>query len=197
MHDLEDSARAHLRARTAQVHARLDRLPVFEPILAGRADWPGYLRLLVAYHGFYTCARRNLHAGYRQLLALGVDAPDRDPVALLAADLLACGATVVPDPGMEPAPATPAQAVGWVWVAEGSALGGRVIDRALDALFGARREGRRFFEPLSDSGLRWRHVCASMEDYGSHRDALESMAQGAQDAFACIERCLIHAHDDA
>jgi heme oxygenase len=189
MHDPELSVRSHLRARTAQVHARLDDLAVFQPILSGHAGWPDYVRLLGAYHGFYTAAWHTLHAGYRELAPLGVGPPARDPLATLSGDLLALGTK---PPASTPALATasPAQAVGWVWVVEGSSLGAVVIDRALTSLFGAAREGRRFFEPLSTSALRWRAVCGSMENYGRNTLALPDMVEGAQEAFACMERCL-------
>lgn len=189
------SVRNHLRARTAQAHARLDDLPVFHPILAGHADWPDYVRLLGAYHAFYTAACQTLHAGYRELLPFGVAPPEREPLVTLAGDLLALGAQPAgPAPRLHAT--TPARAVGWVWVVEGSSLGAVVIDRALDALFGARRDGRRFFEPLPNKGVRWNAVCASMEGYGQRRDALECIAAGAQEAFVFIERCLRYAHYD-
>ncbi|SEI51323.1 biliverdin-producing heme oxygenase [Frateuria terrea] len=197
MHDPRDAARSHLRAHTSDIHARLETLPVFEPILARRAGWGDYRRLLGAYHDFYTSAWQNLEVGYRELARVGPGVPPRQPLALLDEDLRSVGArarSVRPGAG---ASATPAQAVGWVWVAEGSALGGVVIDRALDSLFGARREGRRFFEPVSTSGLRWRAVCASIEILGNTKEALGSMTEGARDAFGCIERSLLNAKDDA
>lgn len=192
MHVLEvDSVRDVLRARTDAIHRRLEHVGLFEPILAGYATRPMVGQLLQAYHRFHAMARPCLAAGYQALAPFGLKPPPHDPLARLDADLQALGIHApLPLSGAPDAPAV--RAVGWVWVVEGSALGARIIDHALDRLFGSARAGRSFFAP-PDDGLRWRQVCASMEDYGHHHDAIEHMAAGAQDAFVCIERSLLQA----
>lgn len=196
MHDPQDTVRGQLRARTAQVHTRLETLPVFQPILAGCAGWADYARLLRAYHVFYTRAWPNLYVGYRELRPLGAHDPEQEPLVILGEDFKALGLEPTGSPMYQASHADPARGVGWVWVAAGSALGARIIDRALDALFGTRREGRRFFEAAPDSGLRWKAICHSIEVYGSKQDVLERMIEGAQAAFGCIERSLTETYDD-
>lgn len=189
------SVRGYLRDSTAAVHARLEGLPIFSPVLAGRAGTADVARLLEAYHDFHTSASLNLELGYQELEGLGVRAPARSPLAMLAEDLDALGG-IPPEHIIAGARAsTRPQAVGWVWVVEGSVMGARVIHRALDSLFGENTEGRRFFQPLPDSGMRWRAVCSGIEIYGRGQDALACMAEGAHQAFACMERSLKHAYD--
>lgn len=188
----EGAIRAYLRDKTAEVHARLEALPIFLPVLAGKAGTMDLVRLLRAYHAFHTSASLNLEIGYRELDGLGVHAPAQAPLALLAADLYALSG-LLPAHLAQARPGTRPEAVGWVWVVEGSVLGSRVIHRALDSLFGPRLDGRRFFQPMPDSGVRWRAVCSSIEMYGRGQDALGCMAEGARQAFACMERSLKHA----
>lgn len=191
-----DAVRGHLRDSTAEIHARLERLPIFSAVLAGHSRTADVVRLLRAYHDFHTSASLNLQLGYRELEGLGVPAPTKGPLALLARDLDGLGARLPTHIAVAQASTRP-QAVGWVWVVEGSVLGARVIHRALDALFGESQEGRRFFQPLPDSGTRWRAVCSGIENYGRARDALGCMAAGAHQAFACMERSLKHAYDES
>ncbi|MGN2244542.1 biliverdin-producing heme oxygenase [Frateuria sp. GZRR33] len=191
-----DSVRGHLRDSTAEIHASLEGLPIFSAVLAGRARTDDVVRLLWAYHAFHTFASLNLQLGYQELEGLGVRAPASGPLALLARDLDGLGARPPTRIAVAQASTRP-QAVGWVWVVEGSALGARVIHRALDSLFGESQEGRRFFQPLPDSGTRWRAVCSGIENYGRARDALGCMAAGAHQAFACMERSLKHAYDES
>ncbi|MBP1473140.1 biliverdin-producing heme oxygenase [Frateuria sp. MAH-13] len=189
----DGSVRQYLRDSTDELHARLESLPIFSPVLAGTAGTADVIRLLVGYHAFHTSASLNLEIGYRELGRMGVHAPAHAPLALLAGDLLALGGTLPVHIAMERPGARP-EAAGWVWVVEGSMLGSRVIHRALDSLFGPHLEGRRFFQPMPDSGVRWRAVCSSIEMYGRGQDALGCMAEGARQAFACMERSLTHAY---
>lgn len=189
----DGSIRAYLRDSTAEVHARLEGLPIFSPVLAGQARTADVVRLLEAYHAFHTSASLNLEVGYRELEELGVNAPAHSPLALLAGDMDALGGALPVHIAVE-RPSPEPQAVGWVWVVEGSILGARVIHRALDSLFGRGLEGRRFFQPMPDSGMRWLAVCSGIEMYGRGQDALAYMAEGAHQAFACMERSLKHAY---
>ena len=185
----EPTIRDTLRARTDDVHRRLERTPCLVRVVAGQASFDDYTKLLRAYLDFYTQAEMPLRLGFHTLSTFGLNANERHCRALLEADLASLGAARMPrTETASPASCSPAEAVGWVWVTEGSALGAQVIDRALDSLFGKQREGRRFFETRSDQSLRWRTVCASMQHYGRLQDALEPLVSGALSAFDCIER---------
>ena len=189
--DSRPSVRSELRSRTAQVHARLERIPLVQAILRGEASLSSYGRMLHAYRQYYARARFPLAAGYAELAGMGLHAPAHAPLGLIEDDLHALGEPLVPVDETPPM-FTTAGAVGWVWVSEGSALGAILIDRSLDSLFTQQqRAGRRFFQAAPDHALRWRAVCESIEYYGRENRTRDAVVEGALHAFDGIERSLL------
>jgi len=182
-----------LRASTADIHQRLEQIPAFERLLQGRASLADYLALLRGYRRFYQLAQAHLDLGYLELAALGSTLARKDVLYLLEQDLAALGAPCEDVVAEAPPHAAASAAVGWVWVVEGSALGGKVIDRSLTQLLGKSGEGRRFFTPAADMAVRWQGVCAVLERYGQHDERRDAVMAGALDAFACIEQSLMEA----
>lgn len=160
---------------------RLHAAPAFADIAEGRLSRAGYAALLAALHRFHylldsACA-----------LMWG-DAPrSHGRIAALEADLRHFGhAPVRPSAGWAP-PSGRATALGCLYVAQGSTLGGRVIARQLDYLLSGI-DGRRFFAGEAADGATWRALCAHLETQGS-RD-LAAMIGGAEAAFTLFEHCL-------
>lgn len=83
------------------------------------------------------------------------------------------------------------QALGAMYVIEGSTLGGRTIRRRLAAR-GVGAEGLSFLDPYGkSSGAMWRGLLAVLEEEGrSDASAIESMCCGAMKGFAYAERTL-------
>lgn len=108
---------------------------------------------------------------------------------LLADDLASLGAPAPADEPFAWALPSPAGLYGALYVAEGSALGGRVIARQLDYLFGTSPQGRTFFLGASDTGPRWRRFVDTLtQEYDE--PALPELVAGAEAAFALFERCV-------
>lgn len=179
--------REALRAATATAHARLHAVPVFGRIVAGTVSLDDYGQLLAALRLFHAAAQPRLRAGYARLDAAGIAVPARDFVALLDADLQAIGRPVPPAMRTHIVAHDPIEALGWVWAVDGSALGGQIMYRALDALFGETEAGRSYYRPYGDFGRRWRAICAGVEAEAVRPRALDRMAAGARTAFASIE----------
>ena len=84
---------------------------------------------------------------------------------------------------------------GALYVAEGSALGGRVIARQLDYLFGDAAEGRTFFRGDGDTGsggdarLGWRTFLRSLAQ-DCDEASMPQLLAGAEASFALFERCV-------
>jgi heme oxygenase len=145
------SARAALRAATAEDHARVDRL--FSTFDFG--DPSGYRRFLGAQAAAHLPIEAALDAaGAAHLLA---DWPARRRSHHLLADLAALG-LAVPKP-VEPPP-LPASAalLGAVYVLEGSRLGGALLKRGLPA--GAPK---RFLDAEQAPGA-WRKLLAKLDE---------------------------------
>ena len=131
------------------------------------------------------------HAG-RPGFAWRSAAPDR--AARLRQDLLDLG---LPAPCVAAAPCAarhlptldhPAAALGGAWVIEGSALGGGVLARRLDAVLAPGEPGgRAFFTPDPQQPARWRACCAAVEACGADPEGLAQMQHAARDTFAAFE----------
>jgi len=107
--------------------------------------------------------------------------------ALLEADLAALRQPA-PPAEFSAARASGLYLLGMLYVAEGSALGGRVIHRQLDYLFEAA-EGRTFFAGDALTARHWRffldHLRASCTDPSD----LPELVAGAEAGFALFRKC--------
>lgn len=88
------------------------------------------------------------------------------------------------------APRNAAEAVGFRYVIEGSALGGRVILKALRAR-GVDTDGLEFLDPWGErAGVGWRSLVAAIEQALQEEAALRAAAVGAERGFVFAERAL-------
>jgi heme oxygenase len=132
-----------------------------------------------------------LHAPAAAVLARHLcDIPDLDFPSRSRADLL--GAIVVAaHPDAFPVPSNKAQALGMMYVLEGSTLGGRFILQRLSEL-GSDVSQLSFLDPYgAETGPRWRSFLRVLERETSGDDTLIADAcRGARVAFAHAERVL-------
>ena len=170
-----------LRDATDAAHERLHQAEPFAAIAAERLSRAGYTDLLARIAAFH----------------FTIDTPAPDPEdtrrALLKADLDTVRAPA-PAPLAWSAPPSRAGRLGCAYVVAGSALGGKVIYRQLDYLFGDSPDGRRFFRGASGDGARWRALCDRLETEGAEAGAVDRMIAGAKAAFALFERSIEPAH---
>jgi heme oxygenase len=181
------SARAALREATDAQHQRLHHLPAFAALAAGRIARADYAALLRRKLGFHAALEARL-AEVGGLDAFGLDMAERRRTPLLRADLAWLGVT--DDGARAPLPpfADAAEALGGLYVAEGSTLGGRQLARALDGILPPGGEGRRF---LLGHGARhaelWRACCTAIELCGADPAARGAMLRGAVRSFDAFE----------
>lgn len=176
-------AHSSLRSATHSTHLRLHGLAQFRAIADGRLDRAGYADLLGSLHTYHAVVADAAEAG--GLLHLSTS-PDRR--GLLEADLASLGAAP-PCPRVDWNAPSREALYGALYVAEGSALGGRVIARQLDYLFGDSVEGRTFFRGTGDTGPRWRALLGVLARDCDEAD-LPQMIAGAEAGFALFERCV-------
>ncbi len=180
-------ARAALRAGTEAVHLRLHHLAAFEALAEGRIDRAAYAALLRRMLGFHAALEARL-AEAPPLDRFGIDPGARRRTDLLRDDLAFLGAPAEAPAAPLPPLGTAAEALGALYVAEGSTLGGRQLARALDALLPAGPEGRRF---LLGHGARhaemWRACCVAIELCGTTAEGRAGMLRGAAATFAAFE----------
>jgi heme oxygenase len=174
------TVRGALRAATSRMHERLHDMKPFRDIAEQRLSRGCYTDLLGKIAA--------LHLGLGE--TLGMEPERRE---LLFQDLDALRAAP-PSAIAWSTPETSAARLGCLYVVEGSALGGKVIYRQLDYLFGSSDEGRSFFRGSAADVGRWHTLCRRIEEEGCEESSLGSMISGAQAAFSLFERVLAPAH---
>jgi heme oxygenase len=169
---------AMLRAKTAPLHERLDtRIMALQPF-ADRERYGRFLRVQYRFQdavetGIDTAMlapfvpdlaeRRRLHLIARDLADLGLEAPAADPVARLG---------------------TPAEMLGWLYVAEGSTLGAAFLAKEAQKLglhegFGARHLAGH----PGGRGLHWRNFTRALDAAPLGADGDDLAAAAATAAF--------------
>ena len=164
-----DPVAAALRERTAPCHARVETLTgLLDPALSVDR----LATVLAALYRFWAVTEPQLDrwALASPELAAALDWPRRRRAALLAGDVVAVGgdANLAPqvaadteagDASGAAAPIGDAAALGWLYVTEGSTLGGAVLARRLRPLLDRLGTPLRSFEPYSEGpGPMWRSL---------------------------------------
>lgn len=178
---------AHGRLRDA-TRADHERLEARMDILA-RVARPDDRRALVeGFHALHTEAETALTHWLADLTGLEFDARRR--TVQLARDLAAVGGQAPPAPTTPPTVASLGEALGRMYVLEGSTLGGRVIRKAVEGR-GEGMKGLSFLDPYGDQvGPRWRAFLAVLDSHARTSDDLDAMVRGASEGFRRAEHHL-------
>ena len=174
------SVRDRLRDATAEIHQALHGAVPFARIAEGGMDRQGYGALLKMLHRYHAMMAGPCEVGAAALSAPELALAQRARIAALEQDMTFLG--VVPDRGAGEAAGDAGFCIGCLYTVQGSALGGKVIFRQLDALL-PTSDGRRFFEGAPQDGANWRLLCQKLEK----QDRLSEMVAGARHAFACFD----------
>jgi heme oxygenase len=179
-----ESRASALKALTHAAHERLDAA-----IMAGRPfeSRERYGRFLTVQYLFH----RDIAALYDSpaLGALLPDLPGRRRLADIAADLADLGLPV-PAPGEAPALGPDAllpEALGWLYVAEGSNLGAAFLLKAAAALGLDERFGARHLAAAPEGrGLHWKTFVAALDAVPLSAEEETRAAKGAEAAFTRV-----------
>lgn len=169
-----------MRAATDAIHRRLEaRVDVVER-LADPALRPDLMRRYAALH---VPADKALGPHLARLPGLDFSARSRSP-------LLARFSGEAAPPAF-PVPATRAEALGILYVLEGSTLGGRIILRALAAR-GVDDPDLAFLDPYgSETGARWRGFLAVLaRETDEDEERITQACRGARAGFLHAEQLL-------
>jgi heme oxygenase len=175
--------RLELRAATRQIHDRLHRHAGFAAIQAATIGLAEYQDLIVRLYGFYV--------PFEAAMAI-----ERDRSNWLAGDLEAMNLKrplhALPKCSQIPRLGSTNSRLGALYVAEGSALGGRELAHGLDRLLGKDvTDGRRFFLGRgAGTGEAWRDYLAQLSAAPSEPSARAEIIKGAVETFAAFEHWL-------
>jgi heme oxygenase len=184
------SMRSRLRAATAGAHERMHAHRGFAAAAAGAISIADYRWLLRRLHGF--------HRAFEIALAERVGAEfvgARARAHLIAADLEALGLDAgeiarLPLCDALSTPRDKAEALGALYVVEGSTLGGVQIARALQGVVGGSDgRGRLFYLGYGERhGAMWRAFLEELEALAERRADADAAVRAAVDTFEQFER---------
>ncbi len=185
-HSGQDDVLLMLRSGTAAEHAELERsLDLLDPAL----DRGRLTDVLARMHGFWQAAESGLdtwadrHPGD----AGRVSWARRRRAGLFAADLAALGATGAADRPDLPPPAGTDEAMGRLYVLEGSTLGGVFIDRHLASVPGLSGLRLRAFSPYGpETGAMWHAFRRATRDRIAAGGDAAAMVTAARQTFGAL-----------
>lgn len=174
-------AHQHLRAATQAAHERLEaRMDILQRI----ATPNGRRTLVERFHALHTETETALAPWLTGVFGLDFDARRRS--ARLAVDLAALGGRTLPR-SEQVRVGSVGEALGRMYVLEGSTLGGRVIRRTVLAR-GHSMGGLSFLDPYGEQvGERWRTFLAVLDAQARRRTDLDAMTAGALAGFRHAE----------
>ena len=176
--------RAALRRSTLAAHERMHSFEPFQSIAEGRLTLDRYLPLVQSLLLFHSAIGAAVaHSGWASISSAQVRR------ALLDDDLRALGGVALQQ-SVHWRPRSSEEALGALYAAEGSMLGGRVIARQLNFLFGSAERGRRFFIGSPSDSANWRKLLAVLEERCTAARALDRAIGGALVGFQLFEECL-------
>nr|WP_314526909.1 biliverdin-producing heme oxygenase [uncultured Brevundimonas sp.] len=177
-----------LREATAAAHETLETEAGIEGRLAQVETRAAAVAAFYRFHAGLEPVSHPLVARLNAEVGGGFD--PRSRADGIARDLAALG-VAQPAAARVEGPASAGEALGWVYVAEGSMLGGRIIRRRLTAE-GRGLEGLSFLDPYGDeTGPRWRAFMTLLDQAcAAGRADVDQIVKGGVDGFAFAHRIL-------
>ncbi len=164
---------SRLKAHTRAVHQQLDHAIMAAGMFSDRAGYQNFVLVQYRFH-------RDLNALYADpaLARIVPDLPARNRFPLLVADMADLDIPV-PEAAEYPVTHDPSEAVGWLYVAEGSKLGAGILTRLAEKLgFGATFGARHLQPDAAGRGRAWSAFQEAIDRAGLDRDRCMAGAEG-------------------
>ena len=152
-----------------------------------------YQKLLTRFFGFYSAVEPQVAAALSQA-KIDFDFAARHKTPLLLRDLSALGFDPTEIDSLPVCQsmlnlATPAQIFGYLYVAEGSTLGGQLLSRHFAEKFGlTESNGGAFFRAYGErTGMMWREFQATLNAFAVTDEQQHVMAATANETFEMLE----------
>lgn len=179
-----------LRAATAPMHTALEGNPVSASLMSAGLDLAAYTRYLTLMGEVISFTEKAIYPAVRDVVP---DIDQRRKLEHIHTDL----AAVRYNAGSEPVLFHPdetefsvAFAMGYMYVIEGSTLGGRVILKHVQQTLHLDEEhGASFFAGYGpETGAKWKNFLSNLTNYAEQSGNGDEIIKGAQHAFAAIDR---------
>ena len=170
---------AELRARTADAHAKLEHSAFVMPSTRRRAS---YARLIGAMLSFHEAIEREFMRFEEAFVERGIVMEGRYKAHLLRGESAQLSSPAVDEPVLHYAAA--ANAVGALYVMEGSTLGGTLIARSVETHL--QHSSRYYGCHGCATASRWRETTAQLDAFPLDEREREQMCDGANSTFFAL-----------
>lgn len=172
-----------LKAATRDTHDALDKSVMAGDIFANTGNFARFLRVQSRFH-------RDIDALYTkpELAALLPDLPARRRTDLIAQDLADLGEALPQHAGKLGVDTALPEALGWLYVAEGSNVGGTVLFKMASKQLGLRADhGARHLAAHPDGAARhWREFTTALDAIALDEAEEARVFAAANEAFATV-----------
>jgi heme oxygenase len=186
--------RDRLKAETSPYHERLERRLSLTESVRSKNE---YIHLLKYFYGFYSPFETEIARFEKELGEGGFELNPRFKSGLIVEDLLALGCKAndisnLPHCSYLPSLSVSAQALGCLYVVEGSTLGGQFIARHFRNTLEMNQEsGCRFFTGYgAETGKMWQAFVLFLNSQGETMQNQTEVVRSACSTFECLENWL-------
>lgn len=177
-----------LRTESGPMHKKLEETELSSQLLSSQVDVTGYMNYLIAMREVISWYELCVLPLTQQVIS---DSTERSKLHLLDNDLIVMGYTapVRNDYSCEGVSGSLAMALGYMYVIEGSTLGGQVILKHVRSVAGSGQAvSTAFFTGYgADTGKYWRSFIARLSDYAIYHNCEDEIIAGSILAFESIE----------
>jgi heme oxygenase (biliverdin-IX-beta and delta-forming) len=184
-----------LRSRTKEVHRRLEENSVLSKITQPSFSLSDYIFLLEKFYAFIQPAEQ-LVFGMPELSEIVPEFERRRKAELLISDLrYLSGSKVVPairDSSISAVINSIPQALGYLYVLEGSTLGGKIISENLKNFLGIEKDsGGKYFNNYSEErGNMWKSFVGMLNSQNLNAEKEEELIVSSVNTFLKLEKWL-------
>jgi len=178
-----------LKTKTAPQHDALEQTPLAMCIVREDLQLSQYISYLKTMYAFVKPFERNY---YPVLTSVFPNIKERSRIAALESDLLQLGLSTEELAAIEllqfQADIALPEAVGAMYVLEGSTLGGRVILKNVDKTLGLdAANGAQYFHGYgAETGPKWKEFLDNLWTFAAGSDEQEQIFKGAQRTFSAL-----------
>ena len=180
----------NLRSATAPMHTALEANPVSASLMSPDLSLPAYRHYLTLMAEVVAFTEKVIFPAVSDIVP---DTDQRRKLSQIHSDLTALTESTLEDPALfypVDKDFTISFAMGYMYVTEGSTLGGRMILKHVQEKLGLNEAmGASFFAGYgSETGVKWKSFLSNLTNYAEQSGSSDEIIRGAQHAFAAIDR---------
>lgn len=174
-----------IKKQTAENHAAMENSSVMKPVMNRELNLESYKKILIKFYGFFQPLEDSINR-FSDIHNYLPDLETRRKSSAIKEDLYRLGYKSEIDICKDlPEITTLSQALGCLYVMEGSTLGGRMISRIItESLLLDKDSGGSFFSGYGEeTGKKWKLFCAALTEYSAAAKDDNTIINAANETF--------------